>query len=451
MVCLVIVLLAAEPPRLAVTKELAPNPTIVPIQRAAGGAVALTELVTCPGATSGLMVSKAPALVLDVGDGVGRLDVQVSSSDQLVARAADGVMQCSEKSKLDLSKTGAIELFVVTTGAVASDAPGKIRVLDPSRHRVLPASVKSIAAEAKAPLVFEGELAALPADRPDLQLEVPFELDGLKWRLYGAASEVWVSELIGEDRPPVKLGEKLTPGRYAVWIRGAAASSKGAYAVVGLTEGVTLEPLRAFFKPGAETPLENRALTSYLPGLDPESLKGNSAAAMALRKRAFTELPFELFVFAAADGEVLLPLSTEGGQVDVIAADGAAFSMSVGELSVKPGSGPLVRPARAELFEKLTLEELTSEKDPRVKALAKLRKASDKCLENSRLTGPSRATATSARSAPSKYDEKRCRAKVTKADKAQAKLEADLRKAYAKKRTAELAAVEARLKSFRSP
>lgn len=422
----------AEAPRLALAKDFA-NPTVIGVKRAEGGAMGVANFISsCKTATATSMVSVAPVAVLELSEDVAHLQLSATNGDVIVARNG-GSSVCGETTLvLAPAAKGLVELFLVTAVGVDAEAVGKIRILDLDRPRVLPEPVKTVRVAAKAPVVLEGELAPMPAVLPDLQLEVPEALAGLKWRLYGGAAEVWISSLVGEKNPAVKVGDSIAPGRYAVWIRGASPEAHGGYKVVAVPAGVELEPLQFFSKPGADVTIERRALTVFMPGLDPKALEGFSKSALELRKRAFTELPGEFFVFAAADGEVLLPLAVAAGEAMVIAADGATFSMAVSELALEPSAaGPLVRAPRSELVEKLSIEDLGgSEKDPRVKALEKLRVKTAACM---------------AKHSAKPDVAKRCNAaKVTKAE---AKLRAALAKAYAKKRAVELAAVEKHVKS----
>jgi hypothetical protein len=370
----------AEAPRVKLAKGFAPNPQLLSVKRAEGGAAPLDRLV-CKNAAPGALISKEPAAVLELEAGT-RLTLATSSGDGVVARSADGVLSCSDKALTVDAKAGALEVYVVTAGQVPADAEAKLRVMDSDRPRILPDAVKTVSLEAKSPIMLQGQLAPPPGAVPDVQLEVPTALAGVQWKLFGAAGEVWLSPLTAEFQPATKAPAELAAGRYAVWVRGATGDAVGNYTVVGLPNGIELDPLKSFSTPEADDPVEARALTAHLPGLDPQAMKGASKNAVALRRRAFTELPAEFFVFAAADSEVLLVLEAPAGEVSVIAADGATFSMTVSELKTEPsGGGPLVRPLRSELLAKLKVEDLANEKDPRVKALLKLRKATLACLE----------------------------------------------------------------------
>ncbi len=426
-----------EPARVPLAKGFTPNPLLIAVQRAEGGAGALDPGL-CKDAPSAAQLSKSPVAVLEVPEGISHLTLQATQGDRVVAGGACGT---TKQLTLDV-KPGPLEVFLVTPAAVPADARGKLRVFDADRPRVLPAAVKTVAF----PLTLSGELG--DGAVPDAQLEVATKLDGVTWKLDGAAREVWLSPLALEDVPAVKAGDSLAPGRYAVWIRGA----KGAYTVSAsvpqaaaappapepVAEAApapaaaeSTDPLAVASKPEAGAPVEARVLTKHLPGLDPRALEGFSKEALALRQRAFTELPAEFLVFAAADGEVLLPLSFDGSEVSVISADGAVFSMPPAELALKPGNGAvLVRSQRTELVEKLSISELAPEKDARVKSLEKLKKQIQGCIDRH----PDWPDAA-----------KRCNA--SKVDKAESKLKSALKKAYAKKRAAELAAVAKRVKA----
>lgn len=429
-----------EPPRVQLAKGFTPNPLLIAVQRAEGGAGAL-EPGLCKDAPPAAQLSKSPVAVLEVPEGISHLTLQATQGDRVVAGGACGT---TKQLTLDV-KPGPLEVFLVTPAAVPADARGKLRVFDADRPRILPAAVKTVAF----PLSLSGELA--DGAVPDAQLEVLTKLDGVTWKLDGAAREVWLSALALDDVPAVKAGDSLAPGRYAVWIRGA----KGTYTVsASVPQAATppvpepvaeaapapasapaaaesSDPLAVASKPEAGAPVEARVLTKHLPGLDPKALEGFSKDALALRQRAFTELPADFLVFAAADGEVLLPLSFDGSEVSVVSADGAVFSMPPAELALKPGNGSvLVRSQRTELIEKLSIAELAPEKDARVKSLEKLKKQIQGCIDRH----PDWPDAA-----------KRCNA--SKVDKAESKLKSALKKAYAKKRAAELAAVAKRVKA----
>jgi len=416
---------SAETPRVALAKGFTPNPLLVSVPR--DELQPLDGFVTCKDAPAGARVTKSAALVLNVAEGIARLNLTASNGDRVVARGADGSLRCGERSLVVDVKPGALEVFVVTA---APEGPGRVRVFDADRPRILPDAVKTV----RLPVTLEGEVG--DGMTPDAQLEVTADVKGVKWKLTGAADEVWLSSLeLENNQPAVRAGEVLKAGRYAVWIRGWA---KGAYQVTASTGAAAAEPVVAqsddalvpVTKPAADAPVEQRALAGHLPALNVESLKGWSRQAQSLRKRAFTELPGEFFVFAAADGEVLLPLAVEAdGELSVIAADGATFSMRASELSVSP-KAVLIRPARSELVEKLTLADLVDAADPRMKKLEKLTKKIRGCVERH----------------PDWPDaEKRCN--VNKIDQARAKLEAELKKAYAKQQAAELVAVEKHVKA----
>ncbi len=419
---------SAEPTRVSLSRGFTPNPLLVTVQRAE--LQPLDGFVTCTDLPAGARVTKSAAAVLDVGEGLARLNLTASSGDRVVARGADGVLACGERSLVLSVKPGALEVFIVTA---APEGPGRLRVFDADRPRILPDSVKTV----RLPATLQGEVG--DGATPDAQLEVAADATGLSWKLTGAADEVWLTSLeLENSQPAVKAGDSLKAGRYAVWVRGWA---KGAYQVT-VSAGAVAEPavaaaaapsgdaLSFAAKPAADSAVEARALASNMPALNVESLKGWSKAAQALRHRAFTELPGEFFVFAAADGEVLLPLAVEpGGELSVIAADGATFSMRASELSTKPRA-VLVRPARAELFEKLTLRELVDDSDPRVKKLQKLTKQIRGCVDRH-----------------PDWPDAEVRCNVNKIDKAKAKLEAELKKAYVKQQAAQLVAVEKHVKS----
>lgn len=418
---------SAETPRVALPKGFTPNPLLVNVQRAELGP--LDGFVSCTDTPAGARVTRSPVAVLEVADGIARLNLTASNGDRVVVRGADGALSCGERSLVVGVKAGPLEVFVVTT---AAEGAGRLRVFDADRARFLPDSVKTV----RFPAALEGEIG--DGTRPDAQLEVSSDVSGLEWKLGGAADEVWLTSLeLENSQPAVKAGETLKAGRYAVWVRGWA---KGAYQVTAEPRSVAAAPapagaeandvLAPATKPAADAAVEARALAANLPALNVESMKGWSRQAQALRRRAFTELPGEFFVFAAADGEVLLPLAVEAdGELTLIAADGATFSMKASELSTKP-KAVWVRPARSELVEKLTLTDLLDASDPRLKKLEKLTKQIRGCVERH----------------PDWPDaEQRCN--VNKIDKAKAKLEADAKKAYARQQAQELAAVEKHVRS----
>src|SRR5437763_1722322 len=108
---------SADAPHVALPKGFTPNPVIVNVHRAEGGAAALGPLL-CKDAPATAMVSKSPAAVLEVPEGIAHLDVLASNGDVLVARTADGVVSCGGKSLSLNGVKGTVELFVVTGGAV---------------------------------------------------------------------------------------------------------------------------------------------------------------------------------------------------------------------------------------------------------------------------------------------------------------------------------------------
>jgi hypothetical protein len=191
--------------------------------------------------------------------------------------------------------------------------------------------------------------------------------------------------------------------------------------------------------PAADAPVEGRALTALLPNLDVQALQGWTKEAVALRQRAFIELPASFFVFAAADSEVMLVTSIDGKLAETMSADGAQLSMALDELSTKAANGPHVR-LRA-LPAEVPLEQLTTDRDPRLKTYEQLRHTTEACVARVRsaMAGDDETDAL-AKSA------KRCSA--SKLEKAKKKLEAELRKAYSKKRASELVRVDKRLKTL---
>lgn len=220
-----VLLLAAsawgEAPRVPLTRGFTPNPMLVGVQRAEGGAAPLEAgFASCKDVAPGAQVSRSPVAVLEVGEGITHLTLQASQSDRVIARTADGATSCGGKRLTLEVKPGPLEVFVVTEAAVADGAAGKLRVFDADRPRILPDAVKTVSVDGRSPVVLSGELAA-GRNIPDAQLDVTAKLDHVEWKLDGAAGEVWLSPLSLDDAPPVKAGDALAPGRYAVWIRGA--------------------------------------------------------------------------------------------------------------------------------------------------------------------------------------------------------------------------------------
>ncbi|MBK7864411.1 MAG: hypothetical protein IPJ65_38575 [Archangiaceae bacterium] len=416
----------ANIPHLRLEKGFKPNPQFLTVRRAENGSLPMEAVVVkCDEASPGLRISRNPVGILDIKGEFENLQVLGSNNDRIVARAGDGTTVCGTMQLTLRAAPGSIELFVIAQEKLPDDAEGKVRVFDADRPRYLEDSVRTMAAAPAAPLVIKGELSLSP-EVPDVQLDTPKALTGLKWKLTGAAAEVTVSSLLTPTfEPPVKAGETLTAGRWAIWVRGTSADARGAYTVVAVPGTATVKPLQLFSTPTADTPLESRLLSSYLPGLTSSSqLMGPSKEATALRQRAFLELPPELLVFRQADDEVLLALdSAPEGKLTLLATDGTTLEHGPAELALKPG-GNTVKVARGE---RLSLAALADPKDPRVKALAKQRGAAQACLEK-------------------QSDEAKC--KTAAVMKAEAKLEADLKKAFAKKHAAELTAIERRVKSL---
>lgn len=215
-----------EAPRVQVSKGFTPNPMLVSVRRAEGGAAQLeSSFATCKDLAPGAQVSKSPVALLQIADGVKNLTVQASQADRVIVRSADGIATCGEKLLTLPVKPGALEVFLVTAAAVPAEAAGKLRIFDADRPRLLPDAVKTLAFDGTAPLTLTGDLAAAPRSVPDAQLDVTAKLDKLEWKLDGAATEVWLSTLALEDTAPVKAGESLAVGRYAVWVRGIGSGA----------------------------------------------------------------------------------------------------------------------------------------------------------------------------------------------------------------------------------
>ncbi len=439
MVAWILPVLLAQTTAMPLAKGFAPNPYDRATTRAPGGSMSLSALTSCAGAPSGAMVSRSAALTLDVAEGLTHLALQVSEAgDGLVARDAQGDFTCSKGLVLTLdAKPGKLEIFVITPTNGDDNAELHIKVLDTDRPHELPPSVRRLTAVPGNPLVLDGELAAGTADNiPNAQLDVQTTLEHLEWKLTGAATDVWISNLATPSDPPVRAPPSLAAGKYAVWIRGTGA---GAFTAMATAEGAKLEALKVVSMPAADAPVEGRALSAFLPGLEPQSLQGWSREAVALRQRAFIELPASFFVFASADSEVLLITAIDGKQADVISADGAQLTMGLDELTTKPASGPRVH--LRTLPAEVPLEALTTDRDPRLKKLEQQRASTDACVARVKASSHEEdETDALARAA------KRCN--VSKLEKAKKKLEADLRKGFAKKRTTDLSRVDKRLKTL---
>jgi hypothetical protein len=430
-------------------KGFAPNPLEHAVKQ--GDAVSLEGFATCPGTPSGAVVSKDPVLTLEVGEGLSHLAFQLSERNTwVIARNAAKELSCSKDQVLVVdTRPGKLELFIATPGSAVEGHELKLKVLDLDGVRELPVNIKRIKG---VPVSLEGELSS---DLPAAQLELVTGVEGLEWKLGGNAVEVWLTSLMKAGEKAVKAPASLAAGKYAIWIRG----SKGAFTLSAATATAQAAPAPAPAASPAPAPAQQEQAAAPAPatpapaaaatpasdsfhvvaGVDLESLKGWSREAQAARKQAFMELPANQFVFAAADGEALLIIAVDGKQASVLSADGAEQSMAFDELSLKPGSGPRVRPAS--LPEDLELEALTTDKDPKFKAFDKRRKWVEACVERVK---------TSLADDEDKDVEfeaaKRC--SVAKLEKAKKSLETDLRKAFKKKHATDLSQIERRLKTL---
>jgi hypothetical protein len=431
-------------------KGFAPNPLEHAVKQ--GDAISLEGFATCPGAPPGAVVSKDPALTLEVGDGLSHLAFQLGERNTwVIARNAAKEVSCSKDQVLVVdAKPGKLELFIATPVSAVEGHELKLKVLDLDGVRELPLNIKRLKG---VPVSLEGEFSS---DLPAAQLELGSAVEGLEWKLGGNAAEVWLTSLMKAGEKAVKAPASLAAGKYAIWIRG----NKGSFTLSAATGTAQAAPAPAAAPAPSPAPAPQEQAAAPAPaaapqataapapasdtfhvvaGIDLESLKGWSREAQAARKQAFMELPANQFVFAAADGEALLVIAIDGKQASVLSADGAEQSMAFDELSLKPGSGPRVRPAS--LPEDLELEALTTDKDPKFKAFDKRRKWVEACVERVK---------TSLADDEDKDAEfeaaKRCN--VAKLEKAKKTLETDLRKAFKKKHATDLSQIERRLKTL---